>query len=136
MGSADSSGDEPVDRVYANVLEWVSGYFAWLVGDTVGYRPGEQVHWCPEWWRHAGAVVRLDALWQAWEELRLGGGFGLSVWFLDHADPHVRVLLSSSGPFRQCSIERGHRSTSPLPIAEMSPADRGVFEDPTVHGTR
>ncbi|MEV6216495.1 DUF4913 domain-containing protein [Nocardia sp. NPDC051833] len=132
MGSVD----EPVDPVYANVMEWVSGYFVKLAGDTVGYRPGEQVHWCPEWWRHTGAVVRLDALWQAWEDLRRGGGFGMSVWLLDHMDPHVRVLLSSSGPFRHCSIERGHRATEPLPVAELPAADRGAFDGPAVRATR
>ncbi|MEU5408355.1 DUF4913 domain-containing protein [Nocardia asteroides] len=133
MGSVDSGGDRPT---YTDVSEWVADYFVRLVGDAVGYRPGEQVYWCREWWRHPGAVVRLDALWRAWEDLRLSGGAGISVWFLDHADPHVHVLLSASGPFGLCSIEGGHRETSPLPIAELRSADRGVFDtgDATRYG--
>lgn len=27
--------------------------------------------WCPQWWRHAEAIVRLEALWRSWEHLRL-----------------------------------------------------------------
>jgi hypothetical protein len=39
---------------------------------------GTQRTRCPEWWRHAEAISRVEALWRAWEQLRLdaraGGG--------------------------------------------------------------
>ncbi|MEV0433619.1 DUF4913 domain-containing protein [Nocardia sp. NPDC050413] len=106
------------ERAYATVDEWVTEYFAPLFGDDLAYVPGDRLSWCPQWWRHPSAAVRLHALWQAWEHYRLLGGPALSVWFLDHADPHVRQLTAPNGPFRRCSVEGGHKVNLRLPIAE------------------
>jgi len=57
--------------------------------------------WSAEWWRSAEAISRLDALWRAWEALRLEPSFGMSVWWRDHADHHMSVLLSPEGPFSE-----------------------------------
>ncbi|MEV0293953.1 DUF4913 domain-containing protein [Nocardia sp. NPDC050710] len=113
--------------VYANVVEFVENYLSLVyrrqvndLSDTV---------WCPEWWKHAEAVARLDALWRAWEYYRLDGRTGLSVWFLDHADPHIRSLIDQRGPFKYCSVHRGHQDMlQPLPL--KSPA-MDVFHDPS-----
>ena len=49
--------------IYASVVEFVENYLSLVyrrqvtdLSDTV---------WCPEWWQHAEAVARLDALWRA-----------------------------------------------------------------------
>lgn len=82
--------------------------------------------WCPEWWRHAEAITRLEALWRAWEQLRLDPATGISVWFRDHADHHMAVLLDPDGPFKGCSPERGHSTRlEPLPT---EPAPLDIFE--------
>ena len=58
-------------------------------------------------------------LWRAWEHLRLDGSTGLSVWFKDHADHHMSVLLSADGPFKGCTPDDGHRAKlAPLPCEE------------------
>ncbi|WP_306914878.1 MULTISPECIES: DUF4913 domain-containing protein [unclassified Arthrobacter] len=46
-----------------------------------------------DWYFHPEAVSRVEALWRAWEHLRLDGATGISVWFKDHADHHMSVLL-------------------------------------------
>jgi hypothetical protein len=82
---------------------------------------GHQRTWCPEWWRHAEAISRLEALWRAWEHLRLDPATGMSVWFRDHADHHMAVLFDPEGPFKRCSVEKGHgagRALEPLPLVE------------------
>lgn len=72
--------------------------------------------WCPEWWRHGEAISRLEALWRAWEALRRDGKTGMSVWWRDHADHHMPILFSTEGPFKGCSVEKGHSPRlSPLP---------------------
>lgn len=38
-------------------------------------------------------------MWRAWEHFRLDPTTGVSVWWRDHADPHMRILISSTGPF-------------------------------------
>ncbi len=69
---------------------------------------GRHRTWCPQWWRHAEGITRLEALWRAWEHLRLDPALGISIWLRDHADPHMAVLLNPDGPFKGCSPERGH----------------------------
>jgi hypothetical protein len=82
--------------------------------------------WCPEWWRHAEAIARLEALWRAWEHLRLEPATGMSVWFRDHADHHMAVLLSADGPFKGCSPEKGHAQDRLAPLLS-TPAPPGLF---------
>lgn len=86
---------------------------------------GTQRSWCPEWWRHAEAIARLEALWRAWEHLRLDPTTGMSVWFRDHADHHMPILLDSEGPFRRCSIDKGHTDRLE-PLKLVAPPD-GLF---------
>ncbi|WP_067475283.1 DUF4913 domain-containing protein [Nocardia amamiensis] len=114
--------------IYANVVDFVENYLGGLyrrqvtdLSDTV---------WCPEWWQHAEAIARLDALWRAWEHYRQDGATGLSVWFLDHADPHMAKLFDPKGPFKYCSVRNGHKDMlSPLPTKLPQ---HGMFADPTI----
>ncbi|MGV9924740.1 DUF4913 domain-containing protein [Nocardia rhamnosiphila] len=111
---------------YKNVVEFVENYLSVVyrrqvsdLSDTV---------WCPEWWKHTEAIARLDAMWRAWEHLRQDGATGMSVWFLDHADQHMAVLLDPKGPFKYCSVRNGHKDMLvPLPLT--APPD-GMFSDP------
>lgn len=112
--------------IYNGVVEFVENYLSVLyrrqvsdLSDTV---------WCREWWKHPEAMVRLDALWRAWEHLRQDGATGMSVWLLDHADPHMKVLLDPRGPFKYCSVRNGHKDMlGPLPLT--TPPD-GMFSNP------
>ena len=78
-----------------------------------------------EWWRHDEAVARLDALWRAWEHLRLDPATGLSVWFRDHADHHMSILLDADGPLKGCDATHSQRPLDPLPY---DPPPPGTFE--------
>ena len=61
---------------------------------------------------------------QAWEALRLELTFGMSVWWRDHADHHMRMLMSPEGPF---ATSRDRNSDGdPLPYT-APPA--GMFTD-------
>ena len=82
--------------------------------------------WCPQWWKHSEAIARLDALWRAWEFLRLDPHTGMSVWFRDHADHHMGVLLSSEGPFKGCKPESHGERLKPLPLTPP-PDDRATL---------
>lgn len=70
--------------------------------------------WCPEWWRHPEAVARLSVLWRAFEFLRQDPALGLSTWWLQHADPHLRALMHPQfGPFVACDPRDGHGDMQP-----------------------
>ena len=93
--------DDPPEPVYASVQDWVEGHFL-----PVYRRPlGGEFRWCPQWWRHAEAIIRLTALWQSWEAMRLQPGTGTANWLRDHLDHQLPVLLGRSGPFAQCSAD-------------------------------
>ncbi|MEV6427011.1 DUF4913 domain-containing protein [Nocardia sp. NPDC051463] len=114
--------------IHTSVVEFVENYLSLVYRRQV--TDISETVWCPEWWKHAEAVARLDALWRAWEHYRLQPSTGLSVWFLDHADPHMTKLFDPRGPFKYCSVRNGHKDMlSPLPL--KSP-DQGMFGNPTV----
>ena len=111
--------------VYASLEPFVVDYLLPMYRRAVS---GTDSTWCAEWWRHPEAVVRLEALWRSWEYLRLDPALGISSWLRDHADHHLRVLLSADGPFKGCSPERhARRPLAPLPSA---PVPEGLLERP------
>lgn len=119
---AETDEDAP-ELFYANVAEFVGEKLAPTYRRHVN--PGGGITWCPQWWKHAEAISRLEALWRAWEFLRLEGATGMSVWWRDHADHHMSVLLSADGPFKGCSPEDGHRSK--LPPLQCEEPPEGLF---------
>ncbi|MGI8411545.1 MAG: DUF4913 domain-containing protein [Solirubrobacteraceae bacterium] len=122
---AQAPQDEPppaAELYYATLEVFVDAYLLDVYRRPVSSTAST---WCPQWWRHAEAIVRLEALWRSWEHLRLDPATGMSVWLRDHADHHMAVLLSSDGPFKGCT-EKNHaeRPLRPLP---SSPAPEGLF---------
>jgi hypothetical protein len=99
LASAPADEDEVPEPVYRSVQDWVSGHFL-----PVYRRPlGGEFRWCAQWWRHAEAIIRLTALWQSWEAMRLQPGTGTANWLRDHLDHQLPVLAGRVGPFAQCS---------------------------------
>jgi len=67
------------------------------------------------------ALVRLEAVWRAWEALRLEPTTGIARWLRDVADPQMdRLRDRDRGPFRGCG-EGKHLTGPPLP-GEQPPA--------------
>jgi hypothetical protein len=126
------SGDEPAAPLYGSLGEWVEEHLAPLIRR----RFGGALTWCPFWFRHAEAVSRLNALWQEWEHARVE--HTLSMWWITHADPHLRVLMSKDdGPFMACKPAEGsqqarHVELEPLPVSTSEPALwlSSAFSDP------
>lgn len=80
--------------------------------------------WCSSWWAHIEASSRLNALWRAWEALRLDETLGLADWWNNYADPTMRVLFAPKGPFQGCTAEVHKPANPSLPV---SPAPEGLF---------
>ena len=114
------SGPRPF---FPDVETWVRD---WLAPVIARPQPSSMA-WCPEWWRHAEAISRLEALWRAWENLRLDGTTGMSTWWRDHFDPHWRALTDvDTSPFADC--HNGHKDTlEPLSVV---PAPDGWWGPP------
>ena len=88
------------------------------VGERAPYR------WSAEWWRNTEALLRLEALWRAWEHLRLDPATGMSDWLRDHADPQLAALMDHEGPFMYSTDH--NNPGEPLPYTAPPP---GLFPD-------
>jgi hypothetical protein len=119
-GAPTQSVPAPVEPCYGSVEDFVTKYLS-LVTEV---RTGGPIVWCASWWAHPEAIMRLTALWRAWEALRLEPGTGTSNWWTLHFDPHMRVLLDAErGPFASCTREKHQDGKpGPLPLADP-PAD-------------
>ncbi len=84
--------------------------------------------WCPTWWAHAEVISRLEALWRAWEHLRLDPALGMGIWWKDYADPTMAALLNPGGPFTACRANR-HHDRGPIPPLPHDPAPTVLFPD-------
>jgi hypothetical protein len=115
------------ELVYGSTAEWVSEFLVPVYRRQLT-ATGDRTTWCPEWWRHAEAIIRLEALWRAWEHLRLDGRTGISVWLKDHLDHHLPVLTdATSGPFNGCKPDR--HAESPLGQFQLVAPPPALFPD-------
>ncbi|MFK0258568.1 DUF4913 domain-containing protein [Streptomyces sp. NPDC090445] len=114
------AGGEP-EFYFPDVVAFVSDYLAPMVRRPLD---GVSATWCARWWEHPEAGSRLSALWLAWEHLRHEPALGISAWWIQHADPHLRVLMDpKQGPFAGCSPAGGHAEPThdPLPVDPYDP---------------
>lgn len=111
----------PKKTVYDDVNHWFKDHFRYVVER----RLESYVGWCPEWWRHPEAVDRLSALWTAWEACHKEGGTGPATWWVNFADPIMRVLLDADGgPFSDCVSPDGHLGGNPMAGTRTLPDSR------------
>ncbi|MFD0412994.1 DUF4913 domain-containing protein [Streptomyces sp. NPDC127108] len=131
---SDADDGETTDRARLIEEEHRAGLVFGSLADFVAYltqivRPrlddGDHI-WCPRWWAHPEALLRLSAMWRAFEYLRHDASLGMSNWWLHHADPHLARLLSPSGPFHACA---GGQHTDPPPLA-TEPVPPDVLDHP------
>ena len=88
--------------------------------------------WCPQWWDHAEAVFRFEALRRAWTELAAEPGAAMSVWIREHLDPCLRELLNPLGPFADCSHSERVRILTPhAPLPTLPTLTPQQAADPT-----
>lgn len=127
-GAGDESPASVPQLVYGNVSEFVDQFLRHAYRRKTSGRLAPW--WSGEWWKHDEAVMRLEALWRAWEHLRLDPATGMSVWWRDHADHHMRMLMADDGPF--------HGSSDAIPYGEPLthvPPPEGLFVDERVPPT-
>lgn len=120
----DQAPDEPPPPRYATLDEFVQEFLLEMLWTDVEVSSRT---WCPEWWKHPAAIVRLEALHRSFEHLRLDPSTGMSVWLRDHADYHMGVLTDPNGLFKGCSNSKGHDIKRTRIIASALPPSN-LFE--------
>jgi hypothetical protein len=121
-GSPPGAGGEAPKLLCGDVEAWVQGWFLPMFGWRVD---GQRWYWCPQWWRHAEAIWRLELLWRSWEAARRHP-MGMSGWSAE-LDRHRWELLGDEGPFRQCRAAERDRPARhvELDAATADPAPPG-----------
>jgi hypothetical protein len=118
-----ADADEVPQLFYGSTDEFVRERLIHLYSRRVG--PGNaSFRWAADWWRYPEAIARLEALWRAWEHLRLDAATGSSAWWIEHADHHMPILMSTEGPFAKS--EDSNKPGEPLPY---TPPPAGLFPD-------
>ena len=121
--------EQKLQPLYPSVEEWVQGVLALVFVR----RATSTFRWCPQWWRHPEAIVRLEAMWRSWELLRLDPTTGMGVWFRDHADHQLPILTGPAGPFADCDPDGHYDPEAPSLPVESAPA--GWWDIPTATAT-
>jgi hypothetical protein len=105
-GPGHSHEEPAAELVYDSAIE----FFVELLAPSYvrDVNEGAELAWCPEWYKHPEALIRMESLWRSWEHLRLEPALGISSWWLNHADPHMRVLMDTKGPFKKCAHDNRH----------------------------
>lgn len=99
---------------YGSTNEFVRDYLRHVYKRKID---GRHAFWSPQWWKSDEAIARLEALWLAWEHLRLDTTTGPSVWWRDHPTLTWGVLMSSIGPFAK-EVDVKASVLEPLPHEE------------------
>lgn len=90
---------------------------------------GQHRTWGARFWEYDEALIRIEALWRAWEQLRLDAGTGMSTWWRDHADHHMAVLMDpDNGPFSVVPDEPENKCKKGEPLPYVAPP-AGMFPD-------
>jgi len=122
----DADPSDAPELYFGSTDEFVREYLRHVYKRRISGNGAGRV-WAARWWEYDEAVVRLEALWRAWEHLRLDPSTGMSVWWRDHADHHMAVLFDPDGPFAgAASPDDANRAGEPLPY--IAPPE-GLFPD-------
>lgn len=123
--TSDVEEPPPPLLYYGSVDEFVRVYLRHMYRRPIN---GRQRRWAASWWQYPEAVARLEALWLSWEELRRSGPLGASVWWKDHADYHMAMLMDSDGPFYDAADGDDNRTSAGAPLPYARPPE-GMFPD-------
>jgi len=115
IGQALKADPEPE---FSSVYEFFEDHLSLLYARKWEHA-GKTRAWCPRWFEHAEAVSRLEAVWRAYESLRLDPTLGMSVWWRDHLDPHMNALTNPEGPFEGCTTHEHRPRTTSMPYERL-----------------
>lgn len=118
----DAPLEQEPDLYFANAHDFVVQYLLPSWRHTYS-----GARWCAQWWCHAEALSRLDALWRAFESMRHGDAAGMAVWWRDFADPTMASLTRENGTFAQCNAASGEHALNKTWTSQEPPP--GMFVD-------
>jgi hypothetical protein len=115
----DAWPDQEPALLYSTLVDWVTHWLIPMYRRNMEHR---EYAWCPEWWKHPEAVVRLSALWRGFEQRRTQPGDAMSAWLRDHLDHHMPLLMDADhGPLKGCTASKGHAARPLTSLPHIDP---------------
>lgn len=119
---AEDRPGAPIVTEFASLDAFIEGY----VLPNWRHRPS-QGKWCAVWWQHSEAIARLEAVWEAFEVMRLEPAPALSTWWRDHLEVHMRSLTVEDGTFGGCTATRHETVHQQQELWLATPPSEGLF---------
>lgn len=117
-----SLSDEQPEPQFSDVFDFVENFLSriYCVADIAE----RQTNWSAHWFEYEHAVLRLTALWQRYEQLKIAEPATFMETFLRvHGDYHMRQLMSPDGVFAYCKRQEAHTRPLATAPAQPDPAD-------------
>lgn len=113
----EERADAAIEPQFANVVEWVEGFFLPVIRRRITDQAGSGLSWDERWWLYPEVIARLTALHYAWEEARASDkASAMSAWWVHHLEPHVRVIFDSeTGPMANADKDGSFSGWPALP---------------------
>ncbi|GAB93457.1 DUF4913 domain-containing protein [Gordonia rhizosphera] len=127
----DTDEEHEPQPEFGSVYEFVDTHLVRIYARKVTHKQDRR--WCPRWFEHPEAVSRLEALWRAYEALRLDPATGMSTWWRDHADYHMKMLMAPDGPFEACSADQGHSDRTPTELPTDDVVEQQLLAAMSIH---
>lgn len=70
----------------------------------------------------------MKAIWRTSEHFPLEPALGVSTWCLNHAGPHMRILMDKEGPFKKCAYDRHKTPQSERATLLHVIPEAGIFD--------
>lgn len=118
---ASEIAEEAPPRQFPTVVEFVEQFLVFAINRKISTTPGSGLRWDPNWHQYPEVVYRLVALHEAYEVAIIEGGAAPSSWWIQHLEPHMRVILDGdTGPFHAYSDHDITSAPKPLPVTDAS----------------
>lgn len=121
---AEDELGHPPELQFVDEFDFFDRYIrlVWQVGGG-----SQDAGWCRFWWDHPAAVMRVRAMWHAYEvRRRMSPADADDEFIRTVGDHHMRILMGEHSPMKAC--QTGHKPSRELASA---PIDEGVSD----HGT-
>ncbi|CAH0300073.1 DUF4913 domain-containing protein [Rhodococcoides fascians] len=128
---SDSDPEKAASTKFSSFDAWFETWLSAIVARKLSSSAGKNRVFCPRWFEHPEVVVRLHALWTAWEAASAAeDGAAMSAWWVHHADPQLRTMLDAEhGPMYLCSRD-SHQKTPPIRL-NLAQSPAGWFDELT-----
>ncbi|MDR0488801.1 MAG: DUF4913 domain-containing protein [Propionibacteriaceae bacterium] len=124
LNAPAEGGPPPMHETLNQFVEWLASWYVRKVD-------GRNSMWTSRWFDSAEVVIRMEAMWRAFESARLESGPAMSIWLKEHVDYHMTLILAPEGPLYAYGYNYSDQVTQGEPLPVIAPP-LGMFSKETI----